>query len=273
MMLIRFIIGTGGSFLFPWPKQRRTAMSHAAQSAPEEQPLLSMGFLFRTMTVIAVLAILTVAISIGGRWFGRHISLAGNTDSAAEITLTVGRDTVKFPENAIRFPSQRHEGAAERVDLYLAWPDMQGYNKANHLRFDDIAQSSGLIFLQITQSTMSRDMSGRLEPIYSHLLDGMPEPYHDGLTLHRLRADAGYGDEVLLTAPVKGGPDYVVRCILPSAPDKAASGDCQRDIKVGRDLSVLYRFSSSHLNDWEHIDAAIRTFVEARLVNHSATSF
>lgn len=251
---------------------RRTAMSHAAHSAPDEQPLFSMGFLLRTMAAIAVLAVLTVVISIGGRWFGRHISLAGNTDSTVEIMLAIGRDTVKFPENAIRFPSQRHEGAAERVDLYLAWPEMQGYGKENHLRFDDVAQSSGLIFLQVTQSTMSRDMSGRLEPIYSHLLEGPAELFRNRLTLHRLRADAGYGDEVLLTAPVEGGPNYVVRCILPSAPDKAASGDCQRDIKVGRDLSVLYRFSSSHLDDWEHIDAAIRTFVETRLVNRSATT-
>ncbi len=246
-------------------------MSHTAQSVPDEQPLLSMGFLLRTTAVIAVLAGLTVALSIGGRWFGRHISLAGNTDSTAEITLTIGRDTVKLPENAIRFPSQRHDGAAERVDLYLAWPDMRGYSKGNHLRFDDVVQSSGLIFMQIAQSTMSRDMSGRLEPIYSHLIEGPAEAFRDGLTLRRLRADAGYGDEVLLTAPVKGGPDYVVRCILPSTPDKAASGDCQRDIKVGKDLSVLYRFSSSHLDDWEHIDAAIRTFVEARLMNRSAT--
>ncbi|MEB3043381.1 hypothetical protein [Rhizobium mulingense] len=250
---------------------RRAAMSHTAQSVPDEQPLLSMGFLLRTTAVIAVLAGLTVALSIGGRWFGRHISLAGNTDSTAEITLTIGRDTVKLPENAIRFPSQRHDGAAERVDLYLAWPDMRGYSKGNHLRFDDVVQSSGLIFMQIAQSTMSRDMSGRLEPIYSHLIEGPAEAFRDGLTLRRLRADAGYGDEVLLTAPVKGGPDYVVRCILPSTPDKATSGDCQRDIKVGKDLSVLYRFSSSHLDDWEHIDAAIRTFVEARLMNRSAT--
>ncbi|PCK77827.1 MULTISPECIES: hypothetical protein [Rhizobium] len=252
-------------------ERQRAAMSHTAQSAPNEQPLLSMGFLLRTTAVIAVLAVLTVAISIGGRWFGRHISLAGNTDSTAEITLTIGRDTVKLPENTIRFPSQRHDGATERVDLYLAWPDMRGYGKDNHLRFDDVAQSSGLIFLQIAQSTMSRDMSGRLEPIYSHLIEGPAEPFRDGLTLHRLRADAGYGDEVLLTAPVEGGPDYVVRCILPSAPGKAASGDCQRDIKVGKDLSVLYRFSSSHLDDWGHIDAAIRTFVQDRLMNRSAT--
>ncbi|MGO7424551.1 hypothetical protein ACCT09_33305, partial [Rhizobium ruizarguesonis] len=73
---------------------RRTAMSRAAHSAPDEQPLFSMGFLLRTMVAIAVLAVLTVAISIGGRWFGRHISLAGNTDSTVEIMLAIGRDTV-----------------------------------------------------------------------------------------------------------------------------------------------------------------------------------
>ena len=136
-------------------------------------------------------------------------------------------------------------------------------------RFSSLWANSQLADIERTAMGV---MSGRLEPIYSHLLEGPAESFRDGLTLHRLRADAGYGDEVLLTAPIKGGQDYVVRCILPSSPDKAASGDCQRDIKVGRDLSVLYRFSSSHLNDWEHIDAAIRTFVEARLMNRSATS-
>jgi len=80
------------------------------------------------------------------------------------------------------------------------------------------------------------------------------------------------GDEVLLTALRQGGPDYVVRCLLPASPELATSGDCQRDIRVGRDLSVLYRFSSRHLAEWEHIDAAIAQFVETRLVNRSATS-
>jgi hypothetical protein len=54
---------------------------------------------------------------------------------------------------------------------------------------------------------------------------------------------------------------------LPTASDKATGGDCQRDIKVGKDLSVLYRFSSTLLGDWDHIDAAIQTFVESRLDN------
>ena len=119
---------------------------------------------------------------------------------------------------------------------------------------------------------MSRDMSGRFEPIYSHLIDPTPHPFANGMTLHKLRADTGYGDEVLLTAPRAGDPDYVVRCLLPASPEFTTSGDCQRDIKVGRDLSVLYRFSSRHLAEWEHIDAAIAQFVETRLVNRSATS-
>jgi len=114
-------------------------------------------------------------------------------------------------------------------------------------------------------------MSGRLEPIYSHLVEGDGVPFANGMTLHHLRADAGYADEVLLTAPRADAQDYVVRCALPATPQMATSGDCQRDIKLGRDLTVLYRFSSTHLPDWDHIDAAIRHFVEARLVNASAT--
>jgi hypothetical protein len=248
-------------------------MHQAIQRAKsvEETPLLSTGFLIRITALIALLAILTLAISVGGRWFGARVSLAGNTDSTAPVTLTIGRDTLQLPENTLRFPSQRRSGNSERADLYLAWPQMQGYSTENRDRFDNVAASADLVFLQITQATMSRDMSGRLEPIYSHLLDGQPQPFANGMTLHRLRADAGYGNEVLLTAHRNGAPDYVVRCVLPTSPELATSGDCQRDIKVGHDLSVLYRFSSKHLAEWDHIDAAIAQFVEARLVNHSAT--
>jgi len=237
----------------------------------EESPLLSTRFVVRFTIAVACLAALTLAISFGGRWFGARISLAGNTDAITPITLTIGRDTLRLPENTLRFPSQRKDGLFERADLYLTWPEMQGYSKEHHERFDDVTQSSGLIFLQVTQSTMSRDMSGRLEPIYSHLVEGDGVPFANGMTLHHLRADAGYADEVLLTAPRAGGQDYVVRCALPATPQMATSGDCQRDIKLGRDLTVLYRFSSTHLPDWDHIDAAIRHFVEERLVNASAT--
>jgi hypothetical protein len=239
----------------------------SSASTIDEQPLISSGVVYRLTAGVAVLAALTVAITIGGRWLGEKISLAGHTAEVRPITVTIGEDTLRLGANTIRFPSERVNGVAERVDLYLTWPQMQGYSDADRLRFDDILQSSSLIFLQLSQSTMSRDMSGRLEPIYSHLMDGEAFAGPHGLTAHRLRADAGYRGEVLLTAPRVGEPDYVVRCILPSSPDQATSGDCQRDIRVGKDLSVLYRFSSNQLGDWQTMDAAVRSFVRTRLLD------
>ncbi len=168
--------------------------------ALDEAPLISNGFVYRVTAVVALLAISTVAISIGGRWLGQRISLGGHTNDTKIFTVTVGEDTLRLAANTIRFPSERADGSAERVDLYLTWPQMQGYSEADRLRFSDISQSSSLIFLQFTQSTMSRDMSGRLAPIYSHVIDGAPFAGTHGLTAKRLRTDAGDMNEVLLTA-------------------------------------------------------------------------
>ncbi|WP_440410881.1 hypothetical protein [Neorhizobium petrolearium] len=234
-------------------------------SSIEEEPLISNRFLYRLTAVIAVLAALTVAISIGGRWFGERMALAGHANSTEKFLIQIGQDQLHLSANTIRFRDQRQNGIAERVDLYLTWPELEGYSAALRPRFDDIFQSSSLIFLQLSQGTMSRDMSGRLDPIYSRLFDGEPQPFDFGLMLHRLRADSGYGREVILTAPRPGATDYVVRCLLPIAGEKPTSGDCQRDIQIGQDLAVLYRFSSALLNDWQHIDASVRSFVENRL--------
>jgi hypothetical protein len=241
----------------------------SSTAAMTERPLISGGFLYRLTAGVALLAVATVAITAGGRWLGDKISLAGHTASTKPVTVTIGEDALQLSANTIRFPSERVDGAAERVDLYLTWPQMRGYSDADRLRFDDISQSSSLLFLQLSQGTMSRDMSGRLEPIYSHLMEGAAFDGPAGLTAHRLRGDAGYNGEVLLTAPRAGEPDYVVRCILPPSPDKATSGDCQRDIRIGRDLSVLYRFSSNLLGDWRSMDTAVSAFVGTRLLASS----
>ncbi len=242
------------------------AGSASIPTATHEVPLISGRFVYRLTIVVAVLALLTVAISVGGRWFGERIALAGHTDSREQFQVQIGLDKLMLAANTIRFREQRQPGTTERADLYLTWPQMQGYAAADRERFDDVGQSSSLIFLQLSQSTMSRDMSGRLEPIYAKLFDGEPQPVNFGLTLHRLRGDSGYGKEVVLTASRPGEPDYVVRCLLPGPGEAPNSGDCQRDIHIGQDLTVLYRFSSALLRDWQHIDASVRLFVENRLV-------
>ncbi|WFS02438.1 hypothetical protein [Rhizobium tumorigenes] len=246
------------------------AASPLTNTVDNHLPLVSGGVAWRFCFLLALLVVLTIAIAVGGRWIGRRISLAGHTTSTQTFAITIGEDSLRLAANTIRFPSERVDGVTERVDLYLTFPEMQGYSDANSQNFNDISRSSSLVFLQLTQGTMSRDMSGRLEPIYAHLIEGAPFPGPSGLTAHRLRSDAGYAGETLLTAPRLGKPDYVVRCLLPSSPDKATSADCQRDVKIGNDLSLLYRFSSRLLGDWDHIDAALQQFVEMRLTQ-SAT--
>ncbi|MBR0555695.1 hypothetical protein J5J10_08365 [Ciceribacter sp. L1K23] len=241
-------------------------MANASQtSAHSEAPAISSGFITKVAIAVVAIALLSVAISIAGQMFGDRMLLAGHTDSTETFSIRIGQDTLSLEANTLRFAGQRHSGSAERADLYFLWPEMTGYQRGERRRFDDVSLADTLIFVQLSQSTMSRDMSGRVEPIYSYLFDGPAEPGPHGLTLHRLRNDAGYANEVMYTAPRFGQSDYAVRCLIAAPDSPPSSGDCQRDIHVGRDLTVLYRFSSRRLADWERIDAAIRQHFEARL--------
>jgi hypothetical protein len=237
-----------------------------AGTTGEELPLLSNALLYKLTAAIAALAITTSGISYAGRWYGERLALAGHTDSTEPFEVEVGTDRIVVPANMIRFREQRISGAAERLNLYVTWPKMQGYSQETRENFDRLDKANALIFIEFSEATMSRDMSGRLEPIYSRLFDGEPQAADAGLMRHGLRADSGYAGEVIFTADRSGRPDYVVRCVLPQAgSDRPSSGDCQRDIHLGSGLSVLYRFSSTLLPEWDHIDAAIETFVQSRL--------
>lgn len=234
----------------------------------EHAPLISNRFLTRLTIGVAMLAGLTVAISVGGRMLGERIALAGHTESTEPVDIVIGQDQIRLPANTIRFEEQRLTGRAEHVDLYLTWPEMNGYSNGERTRFNDATRPEGLIFLNFSQSTMSRDMSGRLEPIYSHLFDDRPEPGPAGLTLQRLRENSGYGDEVFFTGILPDGSDYAVRCMMPENESQSTSADCQRDIHIGRDLSVLYRFSSRLLPQWRAMEARVRDYLGRSFVEN-----
>ena len=232
----------------------------------EHVPLISNRLLTRLTIGVAVLAGLTVAISLAGRMLGERIALAGHTENAEPVDVVIGQDQIRLPANVIRFEEQRHTGLAERVDLYLTWPEMQGYSNAERNRFNDANSPESLIFLNLSQSTMSKDMSGRLEPIYSHLFDGRTEPGPAALTLRHLKDTSGYGGEIFFTGTLPDGSDYAVRCMMPANEAQSTSADCQRDIHIGGDLSVLYRFSSRLLPQWQAMEARVRDYLGRSLV-------
>lgn len=243
----------------------------AAETTGEEAhaPLISNRLLTRLTICVAVLAALTITISVAGRLLGERIALAGHTENTEAVDIIVGQDHMRLPANTIRFDEQRHTGRAERVDLYLTWPEMAGYSNEERVRFNDSSRPDGLIFLNISQSTMSKDMSGRLTPIYRQLFAESAEPGPAGLTLHPLKDGSGYGDEVFFTGTLPDGSAYAVRCMMPDDDAHSTSADCQRDIHIGRDLSVLYRFSSRLLPQWQVMEARVRGYVEQSFVEET----
>ncbi|SOC85415.1 hypothetical protein SAMN05421890_3911 [Ensifer adhaerens] len=238
-----------------------------AQDMIETAPIISTGLVRKAVLGAIILGSLTVGLSIAGKWYGKRIAVGEYSASTAPLTITIGPDRITLPENAIRFPEQRVSGKQEQVNLALQWPEMKGYDAASAHRFFDISDADSLIFLQLSQSIMTRDMSGRVGPIYSRLFDGPAQQGPAGLALHRFRAGSGYGDEVLLTDPNGGAEPYAVRCVLPATPAQSTGADCQRDVLAGSDLSVQYRFSADLLKDWKKLDETVRAYAAAHLAN------
>jgi hypothetical protein len=63
-------------------------------------------------------------------------------------------------------------------------------------------------------------------------------------------------NEILVVAERLGEDPYVARCL----DEAAASGSlapCERDVQIGDDLSLVYRFPRELLADWKTLDAAV----------------
>ena len=69
-----------------------SALSQQASSpAAELQNIraLDASFMMKVFYVFAVLALLSLAISLGGKWFGRSIALAGHADDATPREIVI----------------------------------------------------------------------------------------------------------------------------------------------------------------------------------------
>ena len=209
--------------------------------------------MWRVFYVFGALALLSVAISVGGKWLGRSIAMAGHTEDMTVREIVIGNNVISAPANAIRFERDRPIGVADRLDLYLHWPDMRGYSAALRNDFNNVGGVRRIIFLSIEEQMMSRDMSGRFVPIYRQLIVPQGKPGPSGITYFDFNKKSGYMNEVLAVADAAGPEPFVARCLTgPSAEESLAP--CERDIHVGDDLSLTYRFPAELLADWEALD-------------------
>lgn len=218
---------------------------------------LDEGFVRNVLYAFAAVALVALAINLAGRWFGHTIALGGHTESTARYEVVIGNDVVIAPANAIRFQQARRDGVAPKLDLYFRWPGLTGYTAGNAADFNDVGGSHDLVFVTIEPRMMSRDMSGRFEPIYRSLVAEPGTPGEGGSLLHDFTEKSGYLGEVLAVLPRTGAEPLVARCMT----EAAAAGmlaPCERDIQVGQDLSLVYRFPRRLLAEWPALESAVR---------------
>lgn len=243
-------------------------MSNSSTELAHEH-LLSPRFVWKVTAFVAVMCLLTVAIAVSGRLIGQSITHAGNTADQTLHEIIIGNEVVGLPANVIRFESQRVSGPQTAVDTYFAWPGMKGYSEETRTVFSQTQSADGLVFARIAQATMSRDMSGRYTPIYKRIIDGPPAAGPNGLDSYRLRSGAGYAGELIYIDREGGDRPYTIRCLIDEGaadPDFHTQTGCQRDIFIGQDLSVTYRFSIDMLPHWREIERDVRVRLQAAVL-------
>jgi hypothetical protein len=229
---------------------------------PSHKPLITPKFAWRVAFVVAILLIVTLIIHLGGKYFSDSIVKAGHTDDQQIYSIIMGENTLNVAANTIRFDSQRRNGVADGVKLYLSWPEMAGYSDVTKNKFNDTGGNSSLIFIDIGYSNNQVDMSSRFEPIYRNFIQGAPNAGPNGLVFYRMSPQSSYSGEILYTENITKERPYVIKCLQNKPGDTANSAGCQRDINIGKGLRLTYRFSEAQIAQWRSIEEQVLTFAQ-----------
>jgi len=232
----------------------RTA-SPAADPLPAPR-VVEAGFVLKVFYVFAALALASAGISVAGKMLGASIAMVGHSEDTTPREIVIGNNVLAVPANMIRFETARRDGEAPRLDLYALWPAMTGYTNADRDAFNNRGHDRRIVFLSVEQRQMSRDMSGRLEPIYRRLIELPGAPGPEGLRRYEFSRGTGYVDEVLMVGQQPGRQSFVARCLTGPAAAESLAG-CERDVHFGDGLSLTYRFPEELLGSWMSLDAAV----------------
>lgn len=236
-------------------------------AATIEQPtarIVESGFAMKVFYAFAALAALSVLISLAGRMIGSNLAAVGHTEDRRRVEVVIGNNVFSIPANMIRAEEARRGGDARRIDLYALWPSMEGYSNARREAFNNRTATRRIVFMSVEPRMMSRDMSGRLEPIYRRLIDLPGQPGPAGLRVYNFAPGSGYTDELLVVGERPGRESFVARCLSGAAAAESLAG-CERDVHVGEQLSLSYRFPEEMLESWEALDAAVSAKVAEML--------
>lgn len=213
---------------------------------------------FRYLFVGAIVfVLLAIGLVFAAKWAGSKIVDGGHSLSREIHTIIVSGAMLQVPENMIRRRASRRNGARDTLDLYMSWPELEGYSEENRAAFNHLEESHRLIFFSFEPRLISRDMSGRYDLVYRKLLSPVPADGPAGLTVYRFDDASGFENEQLYVGVRPGQPPFVARCLAEeAAPDAVAP--CERDVHLSQDISLFYRFPRRLLPEWKALDERVQ---------------
>jgi hypothetical protein len=222
------------------------------------------SFLALVAKVSAFMLVVAVFLYFAAGIYGEMIAQGGNSTDTSVRQISIGDDVISVPGNMIRFRTQRNATNLDRLDLFAHWPDMSGYTADTAPIFDSLDPAAPVIFISLTPRDMTKDMSGRITAIYEKFFSGPPVDAGNGLVRRAFSADSAYFNEDLYYEVDSPYP-YAARCVREN--DRIAGPFCLRDIHVGRDTTLTYRFNANLLPQWMAIDRTVRESVAAMISN------
>jgi len=173
------------------------------------------------------------------------------TSDTTPVELEIGGLKLWIPANYMEFESTRHGGRRREAPLFAILPDLSGWSNWNGSDFDDNSPKSPVVYMPIREDKVNLSETDRMQRIYlAYITDPKGQPGPFGLTQYNFRIDSGYRNEDLFAANTDGGL-MLLHCakLSPDTP----SPNCWRDYRIGKGVSVTYRFKRAKLAHWHEI--------------------
>lgn len=183
-----------------------------------------------------------------------------STETTSRL-ISVGSVDFRVPENVIRHGDQRKAGSRKKLELVFLWPDMKGFNLQDQVAFNNMTDSSRLIFVTLSVPAMPMATSDRLHDVYSTHFRGSPIQGASGLIGFEMNSESGYAGETIFFKPDDTTP-FVARCMKPL---QQAAAFCLRDLVWNDNLQISYRFRTPLLSQWPKLDMIIEAKIRELL--------
>ena len=229
----------------------RPAGGERARSAPER----AAGYYSLAPWIFAgVTALILVAAALI-YFHGMQQGALDLVTDTTRVPLEVAGHRFSVPANMLRSGRLRRGGRVETINLALHWPDLAGYSDATAADFISGDPRAPIVYVTISKRLAPLDATARLDTVYARFFTGKPIAGASGLVGRTLSPGSGFDGEVIYFLPSAPQP-FVARCPATATPEVPST--CLRDINIGADLAILFRFDRNLLGQWQPLEAGIR---------------